>query len=115
MNSRLTMIVCVVLMSVAFVLSLPAAQDESLFGPVVEVQEADTFNPQDPQAFLKWRQIKKLLRKACGSCTFRVSSAAPSAPKMPSSCTAGTADTRAKASTNRQMVCGIHSYEFVRH
>uniref|UniRef100_A0A182YPH2 Uncharacterized protein n=1 Tax=Anopheles stephensi TaxID=30069 RepID=A0A182YPH2_ANOST len=58
---RLTMIVlAVLLLAVAVVLSLPATQDESLVGPVIEVQEADTLNPQDPQAFLKWRQIKKL-------------------------------------------------------
>uniref|UniRef100_A0A182J0D9 Uncharacterized protein n=1 Tax=Anopheles atroparvus TaxID=41427 RepID=A0A182J0D9_ANOAO len=61
MNAHLMMIVLAVLMSVAAVLSLPASQDESLFGQADGVQEADTFNPHDPQAFLKWRQIKKLL------------------------------------------------------
>uniref|UniRef100_A0A182RKL4 Uncharacterized protein n=1 Tax=Anopheles funestus TaxID=62324 RepID=A0A182RKL4_ANOFN len=62
MNARFTMIVLAVLLSVTIVLSLPASQDESLFGPALDGQyQAETFNPQDPQAFLKWRQIKKLL------------------------------------------------------
>ncbi|EDO64024.1 AGAP012530-PA [Anopheles gambiae str. PEST] len=55
------MIVLAVLLCVATVLSLPASQNEALVGPALEVQEVDAFNPQDPQAFLKWRQIKKLL------------------------------------------------------
>uniref|UniRef100_A0A182KEJ5 Uncharacterized protein n=1 Tax=Anopheles christyi TaxID=43041 RepID=A0A182KEJ5_9DIPT len=61
MNARFTMIVLAILLCVATVLSLPASQDESLVGPTLDVHEVDAFNPQDPQAFLKWRQIKKLL------------------------------------------------------
>uniref|UniRef100_A0A182FE22 Uncharacterized protein n=2 Tax=Anopheles albimanus TaxID=7167 RepID=A0A182FE22_ANOAL len=64
MNSRLMMILFAVLVSVAVVFGLPATHDESLIGPVgagQEVELVDTVNPQDPQAFLSWRKLKKLL------------------------------------------------------
>ncbi|EDS36275.1 hypothetical protein CpipJ_CPIJ011254 [Culex quinquefasciatus] len=49
-------------LAVALVSALPAVQDESLFGgPLGEAQEVDIVNPQDPQSFIKWRKLKRLL------------------------------------------------------
>ncbi|XP_035786820.1 uncharacterized protein LOC118463950 [Anopheles albimanus] len=48
-------------LAVALVSALPAVNDESIIGGDVYEAEVDSFNPQDPQAFLKLKKLKKLL------------------------------------------------------
>nr|XP_029732486.1 proline-rich protein HaeIII subfamily 1-like [Aedes albopictus] len=50
-------------LAVALVSALPAVNDESLLnsGDLYEAEVDGTFNPQDPQAFIKLKKLKKLL------------------------------------------------------
>uniref|UniRef100_A0A182IR98 Uncharacterized protein n=1 Tax=Anopheles atroparvus TaxID=41427 RepID=A0A182IR98_ANOAO len=50
-----------IVLAVALVSALPAVHDESILGGDVFEAEVDSFNPQDPQAFLKLKKLKKLL------------------------------------------------------
>ncbi|KFB41550.1 uncharacterized protein LOC131282080 [Anopheles ziemanni] len=50
-----------IVLAVALVSALPAVNDESILGGDVYEAEVDSFNPQDPQAFLKLKKLKKLL------------------------------------------------------
>lgn len=49
-------------LAVALVSALPAVHDESpLSGDLYEAEVDGSFNPQDPQAFIKLKKLKKLL------------------------------------------------------
>ncbi|XP_053676240.1 uncharacterized protein LOC128726451 [Anopheles nili] len=50
-----------IVVAAALVSALPAVNDESVLGGDVYEAEIDSFNPQDPQAFLKLKKLKKLL------------------------------------------------------